>query len=91
GWTRARALEVLADAWGDAPDDTAIEVDRYIALPGQALCYTVGLREIRRWRDHHVPPANRQALMAFHDHLLDLGSLPLPSINREMEVFDAHA
>lgn len=91
GWTRARALEVLADAWGDAPDDTAIEVDRYIALPGQALCYTVGLREIRRWRDHHVPPGNRQALMAFHDHLLDLGSLPLPSINREMEVFDAHA
>ncbi|MGH2380117.1 MAG: DUF885 family protein, partial [Candidatus Limnocylindria bacterium] len=64
-----------------------IEIDRYIALPGQALCYTLGQLEILGWRS---AAAKREgpafSVIAFHDRLLELGSLPLPAIGRELAV-----
>jgi uncharacterized protein (DUF885 family) len=54
-------------------------------MPGQALAYKIGQREIERWRNQ---AAEREGgsfdLKAFHDRLLSLGSLPLPALRREM-------
>ena len=84
-WDRDRAVAQMQTG-GLSPVDAEIEVDRYIALPGQALSYMIGMLEIRSWRE----AAERRAggsfdLPAFHDRLLSLGSLPLPSLRREME------
>ena len=84
GWERERAVTQMQTG-GLSPVDADIEVDRYIALPGQALSYMIGMLEIRSWRD----AAERRAgsafdLSDFHDRLLSLGSLPLPSLRREM-------
>jgi uncharacterized protein (DUF885 family) len=62
-----------------------IEVDRYIAWPGQALAYKIGQIEIQNWRAE----ASRRkgfSLPEFHDRLLALGSLPLPALRRELGV-----
>ena len=49
GWTRQQSVDWLLTA-GLTPTDAAIETDRYIAWPGQALSYMTGMREIRRLR-----------------------------------------
>ncbi|MGH2384623.1 MAG: DUF885 domain-containing protein [Candidatus Limnocylindria bacterium] len=87
GWDRERAITALEEAWADNREEAEIEIDRYIALPGQALCYTLGQLEILGWRS---AAAEREgpafSMIAFHDRLLELGSLPLPAIGRELSV-----
>ncbi len=84
GWTRERAVDTLV-AIGMPMIDATIEVDRYISLPGQALAYMIGMREIvaaRRVAEEREGAAF--SLSAFHDRVLALGSLPLPAFRREM-------
>ena len=48
-WDRERAIATMTDV-GLPRTDAVIEVDRYIAMPGQALAYKLGQFEIQRWR-----------------------------------------
>jgi len=89
GWEREAAIRKLEEA-GNPRIDAEIEVDRYIALPGQALSYMIGMIEIERARE--AASAREGAgfsLRAFHDHVLSLGQLPLPALRRELGV-DGH-
>ncbi len=82
GWSRERSITLLEDG-GQTHTDAVIEIDRYIALPGQALCYMIGLIEIERAREASTTGAHDAAsLRAFHDRVLSLGQLPLPSFRR---------
>jgi uncharacterized protein (DUF885 family) len=84
GWDRERAIDLLGDATGFERDDAAIEVDRYIAIPAQALAYKVGQHEIERLRREAREAAGPGFdVRRFHDELIGHGSLPL-------EVLDAH-
>ena len=84
-WTREQAIEALENAWADNREDAETEIDRYIAMPGQATCYMLGQHEILRWRREATERAGDAfSLTAFHDALLDLGSLPLTSMEREI-------
>jgi uncharacterized protein (DUF885 family) len=84
GWDRARAVDAI-EASGVARGDAGIEVDRYIAMPGQALSYKIGQIEIERWRSAAQEREGPDfSLTAFHDRLLGLGTLPLPSLRTEM-------
>lgn len=77
GWSRDRAFQTMVAA-GIHPTDAGIETDRYIALPGQALAYMVGRREIERLR--RVRGAREGAafdVRRFHDDVLRHGKLPL--------------
>ena len=84
GWTRDRAIAKLEE--GGVPNvDAVIEIDRYIALPGQALSYMIGMIEIERAREaatRREGPAF--SLSDFHDRLLGLGQLPLLALQREL-------
>jgi len=85
GWDRERAVEYLDAATGGPRVNAEVEVDRYIALPGQALAYKIGQREIERIRrEAEREPGGRFSLPRFHDRLLALGSLPLPALRREI-------
>jgi uncharacterized protein (DUF885 family) len=84
GWDRERSIGKLEEA-GTAPVDAVIEVDRYIAWPGQALAYKIGQFEIERWRAQAEKREGAAfSLPDFHDRLLSLGSLPLSAIDREL-------
>ena len=83
GWDRDRAIRQMEEA-GVPHLDAVIEVDRYIALPGQALAYMIGQLEIQRWRSEAAErEGTRFSLRGFHDRLLALGSLPLSALDRE--------
>jgi uncharacterized protein (DUF885 family) len=84
GWTREQAIEKLV-AGGSPRGESEVEVDRYIALPAQALAYMVGMVEIEDAR-RRTEEAEGSAfdLRGFHDRLLALGQLPLPALRREL-------
>ena len=82
---RAWAVARLQEGAGLSATDAAIETDRYIVWPGQALTYKIGQRQIERLR---AELAERDGaafdLRAFHDALLGHGSLPLATLAREL-------
>jgi uncharacterized protein (DUF885 family) len=83
-WPRERSVALLREA-GLSEVDAAIETDRYICWPAQALTYKVGQREIERLRreaTERLGPAFD--LRAFHDALLGHGMLPLATLAREL-------
>jgi uncharacterized protein (DUF885 family) len=84
GWDRERAVQQVVEA-GIPRHDAEIEVDRYIAVPGQACAYKVGQLEIQRWREERAArDGTGFSLKDFHDRLLALGSLPLEALDREL-------
>lgn len=83
-WPRQRAIEFLV-AIGLSGADAAIETDRYISWPGQALTYKMGQRVIERLRQEIAARDGRNFdLRAFHDALLGHGSLPLAILAQEL-------
>jgi uncharacterized protein (DUF885 family) len=82
GWTREAAVTTLRES-GQTQTDAAIEIDRYIGMPGQALCYMTGMFEIQRARTEESARLGAAfSLQDFHDRVLALGEVPLPSFRR---------
>jgi uncharacterized protein (DUF885 family) len=84
GWDREQAVLKMMET-GSSRMDAEIEVDRYIAMPGQALAYMIGKLDIDRMR---AAAAQRDgssfSLRDFHDRMLALGSLPLAVLDEEL-------
>jgi uncharacterized protein (DUF885 family) len=83
GWDRQRAVAKLEEG-GSSHTDAEIEIDRYIAVPGQALSYMVGMIEIERARAA-AEARDGFVLRDWHDRLLGLGTIPLPALARELD------
>ncbi len=83
GWSRRQAERYL----GQRGLDWAIrEIDRYVAMPGQALGYKVGEREIWRLRRRgEAVLGEKFDLRRFHDELLKDGALPMAILKQKME------
>jgi uncharacterized protein (DUF885 family) len=83
-WTRDAAVAKLEEG-GQTHTDSVIEVDRYISLPGQALCYMIGMIEIEKARAAAAARDGSDfSVRDFHDRVLAQGQLPLPSFRKEM-------
>jgi uncharacterized protein (DUF885 family) len=90
GWSRERAIAYLRDYTALPEHEIQTEVDRYIAWPGQALSYYLGERAILQARDkaeHALGP--KFNVRAFHDAVLELGSVPLPVLTARVDRFIA--
>ncbi|MEM9335897.1 MAG: DUF885 domain-containing protein, partial [Pseudomonadota bacterium] len=78
GWTREEAIAFMQSNSPIADTDVVIEVERYIAIPGQALAYKIGQLKIRELRNRAEQQLGDQFdVRAFHDQVLTTGSLPL--------------
>ena len=89
GWTRQQGIDQLLRT-GLSETDATIETDRYISWPGQALCYMLGMREIRRLRrELEARDGDRFDLKAFHDAVIGHGSLPLATLAAELPAWVA--
>jgi uncharacterized protein (DUF885 family) len=83
GWSRDRAVEFMRDNSPLALNNIENEVDRYIAMPGQALAYMVGRLEIERLRAEAESRLGAGFdIKGFHDALLEHGSVPLSTLSR---------
>ena len=89
-WTRKQAQDYLRENTALANDEIETEVDRYIALPAQAVSYYLGemaIREDRTRAEKALGP--KFDIRAFHDTVLSTGSVPLPVLNSRIDQFIA--
>lgn len=78
GWSRARAIEFMTEHVPIAVDEAAVEVDRYIGMPGQALSYKIGQREMFRLRAEAASRLGaRFDIRDFHHAVLGDGGVTL--------------
>jgi uncharacterized protein (DUF885 family) len=85
GWTREQAIRYFEENAGKAGHDIAIEVDRYISWPAQALAYKIGQLTIVRLREQaRSSLRERFDVREFHDAVLLAGPLPLPFLEERV-------
>ena len=90
GWPRDQALAFLRDNTALSEREIGTEVDRYISWPGQALSYYLGQRAILASRAKAEAALGRKFdIRAFHDTVLQLGSVPLPVLTARVDLFIA--
>ncbi|HEY3851699.1 MAG TPA: DUF885 family protein [Steroidobacteraceae bacterium] len=90
GWSRDRAIDYLREYTALPEHEIQTEVDRYIAWPAQALSYYLGenaILEGRRKAEKAL--GERFNIRAFHDAVLELGSVPLPVLTARIDRFIA--
>ena len=83
GWTREQVIQYMMDTTGMGEGEVTSEVERYMAMPGQACAYKVGQLKILELRARA-----RDALglkfdaRDFHSVVLDNGAVPLTVLER---------
>ncbi|MCH8684228.1 DUF885 domain-containing protein [Pedomonas mirosovicensis] len=78
GWSKEQAIEYLLENTALSRHNIEAEVNRYIASPGQALAYKIGELKIRELRAKAEKALGEKFdLRAFHDAVLENGSVPL--------------
>jgi uncharacterized protein (DUF885 family) len=90
GWSREQAQKYLHDNTALADHEIETEVDRYIAWPGQALSYYLGektILDVRAKAEKALGP--KFNIRAFHDTVLQLGSVPMPVLQARIDRFIA--
>jgi uncharacterized protein (DUF885 family) len=90
GWTREQAQAYLHDNTALSDHEIMTEVDRYISWPGQALSYYLGEMAIVESRQKaEAALGEKFDIRAFHDTVLQLGSVPLPVLRARIDAFIA--
>jgi uncharacterized protein (DUF885 family) len=88
GWTREQALKFMIENTSASESGAALEIDRYIALPGQALAYKIGQLKISGIRAKAEKIlGSKFDIRAFHDELLKDGALPLDLLEAKMDAW----
>jgi uncharacterized protein (DUF885 family) len=88
GWTRTQAIAYFRQYTALSDREIQTEIDRYIAWPGQALSYYLGEMAILEARAKAEKALGAQFnIRAFHDAVLELGSVPLPVMTARVDRF----
>ncbi|XP_046577890.1 uncharacterized protein LOC124285662 [Haliotis rubra] len=77
-WTRDEAIDYMLNYTARSYEAVAVEIDRYITWPGQALAYKIGeikILELRRKAEEKL--GGRFDIREFHSVVLESGTLPL--------------
>jgi uncharacterized protein (DUF885 family) len=86
GWTREQAIDYMLANSDMGKTDATAEVERYIAIPSQALAYKLGALTIQR-----LKAKSKTALGAkfdvreFHNQVLNAGALPLTVLEKKID------
>jgi len=86
GWTRQQAIDYMMKYLAKTESAVAVEVDRYIVMPAQALAYKVGQLKIAELRAKAEKALGKQfSVRHFHDQILNSGPLPLPVLEKKID------
>jgi uncharacterized protein (DUF885 family) len=76
----------MLDNSGESRTDATAEVERYIAIPSQALAYKIGQLTISRLRDKAKAALGPKFdIREYHAQVLDTGALPLPILEKKID------
>ena len=84
-WTREQAIEYMAEKTGSAESDVVAEIERYMAWPGQALGYKLGMIKILELRETAKNKLGEKFDLAeFHDLVLLGGAVPMAVLEQKV-------
>jgi uncharacterized protein (DUF885 family) len=85
-WTRAEAIEYLNRNTASSQENNERAVDRYLAVPGQATAFKIGMQVIIDLRaDTQRRLGSEFDLAEFHALILENGPLPLSLLREEAD------
>ena len=86
GWSREQAIDFMLENSGMTRTEVVAEVERYIAIPSQALAYKVGalkIQELRKKAEERL--GDDFDIREFHEQVLDTGALPMPVLEAKID------
>ena len=90
GMTREAAIKYMMDNEAISEEGATAEIERYMAIPGQALSYKIGALKIRELRNKYQEQlGDHFKLSAFHDEFLKDGCMPLEIVEKKMDTWAA--
>jgi uncharacterized protein (DUF885 family) len=90
GMTREQAIKYMTDNEAMTEQGATAEIERYMAIPGQALGYKMGalkIRELRNKAQQKMGP--KFNLAEFHDQILKDGAMPLSVLENKIDAWTA--
>ncbi|MFT6748873.1 MAG: hypothetical protein ACJAQ1_000800 [Flavobacterium sp.] len=86
GWTREQAIKYSLENEAESEASIISEVERYMAIPGQALSYKIGQLKILELREK----AKRELkdtfdIKVFHQKVLESGVMPLALLEQKID------
>ncbi|MES2325786.1 MAG: DUF885 domain-containing protein [Pseudomonadota bacterium] len=86
GWTRDQSIAYFLSHSGESRTDATAEVERYIAIPSQAVAYKIGSLKIQELRDRAKAALGPKFdIREFHAQVLDSGALPLAILDAKID------
>ncbi len=86
GWTREQAITYMLANSDMGKTDATAEVERYIAIPSQALAYKIGALTILRLKDKAKKELGKKFdVREFHNQVLNTGALPLTVLEKKID------
>lgn len=85
GWSREEAIQYSLDNEADSEESIISEIERYMAMPGQALSYKIGhlkLVELRKKAESKM--GSSFDIKKFHNIVLESGCIPLKTLERKI-------
>jgi uncharacterized protein (DUF885 family) len=88
--TREQAIAYMLDNTPDNEANDTAAIERYMAIPGQALAYKIGQLKIQELRARYTKElGDKFKLSDFHDELLKDGVMPLDVLEHKMDAWAA--
>lgn len=85
GWSREKAIAYCLDNEAESEAGITSEIERYMAMPGQALSYKIGQLKIRELRAKATKElGDNFDIREFHKQVLETGCIPLALLERKI-------
>jgi len=85
-WTREQSIKYLMETVGTLESGAVVETERYMAYPGQALGYKLGMLKMLELRARaKTQLGQRFDLAEFHDVILLGGAMPLDVLENKID------
>jgi uncharacterized protein (DUF885 family) len=84
--SREEAIQYMMDNEAISEQGATAEIERYMAIPAQALGYKIGALKIRELRSKYESLLGTKFSLAnFHDQVLKYGAMPLDVLEKMMD------
>lgn len=88
GWSREKAIDYMMANEAISEQAAVAEIERYMAMPGQALSYKIGQLKLRELRARYEKKLkDKFSLAQFHHQILKDGGMPLTILEGRLDTW----